>query len=169
MEVLGQLLRREQIPGIGAEQREAAGFAEPVPQFLEPHGGVVQASFAQQRHHFAEGVDAASLRAGLAHRIADDLVEQALVGPAVDHEPGQGGGRVQHDEFAREPGGLALQGAEAHQLPAQRIEMLLGGDHDRRTAAAQAAVEEVGDLGQQDRVIMVETDEMGWLAGVFPY
>jgi len=167
LEGVCQLVRREQAPGIAAEQGEIDPLRQVVPQALEFQRGVVVPARAQQRHHLAEGMQVGAAGAGIAHEGADHLVETAAVRPTVDHEACQRRLRIQAGELAGLRHGAALRERAGIQAPAQRLAMVGSGDHDALAVGGQGLVDESRDFVEQHVIVVIETDEMP-VFSVFP-
>src|SRR3569833_119910 len=155
-----QFLRRKQMPGISAEQREETVVAEMVPQLLDAYGRIVQALFAQQRDHFAESVDRPSRNTGLPDDLSNRIVELPFIRPAVNHELGKRVCGVERDQLSRKPSRLPCQGAEACKMVSQRSNVIGGGNDNARTACTQCFIQEIGDFLKQARIVMVKADKM---------
>ncbi len=146
----------ERISGKDRETMHAAHF---VPQVFEANGGIPIAAGPQQGHHLAERMDPPAPLAQLRHHASDQLANPLGIGCTVDHDSRQGLGRVEDHEPAR-----------CHRfvdVNARRPQRVLNGltvrgrcDDDARVPFPQRGPDKPGDRVDQERVALVELDEM---------
>src|SRR6187455_1897809 len=95
---------------------------------------------------------------GFPDQTADRLVEERLVGEAVDHEARQRRRRVERDVLAGCLGGIEID--DAIKMFLQGRAMFRGGDNNGAVVLAQAGLEEGTNRLHQEIILFVELNKM---------
>jgi hypothetical protein len=141
---------------IAAEQLEGLVVKQLVPQLLELEHLVGTRGAPQHVDHLAVDADRpGGPRLHGAEHAADHGAELHAIEDAVRRQRAKRGFRVEQEELATrgQRRGIEIRIGEH---AADRREVLGPRNRDRRTAGAQAAREERGDLGGEERQVVVE-------------
>jgi len=144
--------------GIRAEQLEGAGRAQIAPELLEADGHVGPPARQQEPDHLAEHAER-PIGSEPAEEGADRLREAPRIDVPGDLDAGQGIGGIDGHVLA---GGLCPREVQprAPQPLLERVPVILGRDHEARLAGRQAGAHVVGESGDQDRVVVIELDDV---------
>ncbi len=149
---------------VGDREGHALALAQVVPQLLETDGRLLVPLAPQEVDHLAVGAHPGPpvARPAPLDGSAHHALEPLPVRHVVDHEVGQGLGRVEEAEPPARVGAVDLGPARA-QAPAEALAMRLGGDDDHGLAIVQAGRKVVAHQAAQDVVRLAELDDVSWL------
>ena len=149
----------EAVERIGAKQGKAVYLAQFVPELLQANRRFASAVGPEQGDHLAEGVHLSMVRGQLCDHLADGLVEEVWIGPAVYHELGQRIGGIEHDVPAAFRGLNQIDSGSA-QPSLHCLAMLCGGDHDGGLLFGQCGCDVIADRVHEEFVGFIELNEV---------